>query len=88
MKSNIYNKKNSVLPWKATEILLLERVGTKAKTLEIKLAKIKGDVQEKFDFLERRVSEDIATHVRTVALQEGNRKTKESLEGKEQEALF
>ena len=61
LKSKLYNKENSVLPWKANELLFLERVATEARTLEIKLAKIKGDVQEQFDFLKRRVPGGIAT---------------------------
>ena len=44
LKSNLYNKENFVLPWKANELLFLERV--QAKTLEIKMAKIKSDCSQ------------------------------------------
>ena len=57
-------------------MLFLERVATEAGTVEIKLAKIKGDVQEKFDLLKRRVPVDIATRC------ESNRSTRRKKENK------
>ena len=61
LKGNLFNKERYVLPWQANELLFLERVATEAISVEIQLAKIKGDVQEKFDLLKRRVPMDVAS---------------------------
>lgn len=76
LKGNLFNKENYVLPWKANELLFLERVATEANLVEIQLAKIKGDVQEKFDLLKRRVPMNVASQC------ESSRSTRRKKENK------
>jgi hypothetical protein len=76
LKGNLFNKERYVLPWQANELLFLERVATEAISVEIQLAKIKGDVQEKFDLLKRRVPMDVASQC------ESSRSTRRKKENK------
>ncbi|CAB3979992.1 Hypothetical predicted protein [Paramuricea clavata] len=60
LRSNLFDKENTVKPWKANELLFLENIIKDLSAIDTKMVKAKGDIFQNVCYLRRRVLESEA----------------------------
>ncbi|CAB4016594.1 uncharacterized protein LOC110249849 [Paramuricea clavata] len=60
LRSNLFDKENTVKPWKADELLFLENIIKDLSAIDTKMVKAKGDIFQNVCYLRRRVLESEA----------------------------
>ena len=75
LRANLFDRENTVKPWKANELLLLEKIIKELLAVHAKMVKTKGDILQNVGYLKRRVLEnDAIQHDNT----RSNRRMKEN----------
>ncbi len=75
LRANLFDRENTVKPWKANELLLLEKIIKELLAVHAKMVKTKGDILQNVGYLKRRMlKNDAIQHDNT----RSNRRMKEN----------
>ena len=88
LRSNLFDKENTVKTWKANELLFLENTIKNLLAIEGKMVKAKGDILQNINYLKRRVVEsDAIQHDNTRCTRRTKENKRKSSKRKEKRKL-